>query len=98
MPLNALSVFTSGYAMARRIGLLDTGLGQSVFTRAYFGYKRWIEDPFAGMIRRYSTLFHGGNILDVGANIGYCSVLFSRAMDPERKIFAFEPEPFNMAL
>ena len=98
MAFDVLAVFTSGYAAARRSGLLDTGFGRWLFTSAYFGYKRWLEDPFAGLIRRHPELFRGGNILDVGANIGYCSVLFASALDAGRKVFAFEPEAFNAGL
>jgi FkbM family methyltransferase len=98
MPLNLLPVFTNGYTIARHIGFLDTQIGGSLFISAYFGYKRWLEDPFAGLVRLYPSLFHGGDIVDVGANIGYCSVLFSRAIDSNRNIFAFEPEPFNLKL
>jgi FkbM family methyltransferase len=43
-------------------------------------------------------MFRGGHILDIGANIGYCSALFARAADPGRRIYAFEPEPFNFSL
>jgi FkbM family methyltransferase len=50
------------------------------------------------LIQQYPELFRGGHILDIGANIGYCSMLFSRAIDPGRKVIAFEPEPFNVAL
>lgn len=96
--MQAIDLFTGAYAFARKNGFLDTRLGSSLFTAAYFQYKKRLEDPFAGLIERYPDLFKGGHILDVGANIGYCSTLFARAIDPGRTVFAFEPEPFNVSL
>src|SRR5712692_982951 len=96
--MQAISLFTSAYAAARRTGFLDTPIGSRLFISAYFLYKKYLEDPFEGLIRRDPDLFRGGHILDVGANIGYCAALFSRALDPGYSVFAFEPEPFNASL
>lgn len=40
----------------------------------------------------------GMNVIDIGANIGYYTVLFSKWVGDEGKIFAFEPDPnsFNI--
>lgn len=40
----------------------------------------------------------GMTVLDVGANIGYYSVLASRLVGPQGKVLAFEPEPLNFEL
>jgi FkbM family methyltransferase len=37
-------------------------------------------------------------VLDVGANIGYYSVLLSRALGAAGRVYAFEPEPRNFAI
>src|SRR5262245_3574634 len=96
--MQTISVFTGAYAMARRSGFLDTDIGGRLFVSAYFLYKKYLEDPFDGLICRYPQLFQGGHILDVGANIGYSTSLFSRVVAPDKCVFAFEPEPFNFAL
>ena len=96
--VNLYSLFTIPYSIARSTGLLRTPVGARLFTAAYFQYKKHFEDPFYGLIRRRPELFRGGDILDVGANIGYCASLFSGAADRGRRVFAFEPEPFNISL
>jgi FkbM family methyltransferase len=96
--MQGISLFTAVYAFARQRGLLDTRLGRSLFIAAYFQYKKHLEDPFAGLVEKRPELFRGGHIIDAGANIGYCSALFSRVLDPGRSVFAFEPEPFNVSL
>ena len=92
------SILTGIYALGRRSGFLDTAPGQWIFSRAYFLYKRLLEDPYAALLRRFPELLHGGNVLDVGANIGYTALLFSRAIDPGFKVYAFEPDEFNFRL
>lgn len=86
------------YSLAKRSGFLDTRAGSELFVAAYFQYKKRLEDPFEGLIRKHPDLFRGGHILDVGANIGYCSTLFAGVTDPGCCVFAFEPEPFNVLL
>ena len=76
------SIFAGAYTLANGSGFLNTGVGRGIFTFAYFQYKKHIEDPFDGFAKRYPHLFHGGHIVDVGANIGYCSTLFSSVLDP----------------
>jgi FkbM family methyltransferase len=36
--------------------------------------------------------------LDVGANIGYFTVLFAQRVGPAGRVYAFEPEPYNFGL
>jgi FkbM family methyltransferase len=102
MPVNLtgtpINTLTNVYWLARKSRLLDTVWGQRVFAASYFLYKRYIEDPYHELVERHAELFRGGNILDVGANIGYTALVFSRAVDPEYKVYAFEPERFNYAL
>jgi FkbM family methyltransferase len=88
-------VLSGLYWLARRTGLLDVGWFRHSYARAYFAYKRYLEDPFAGLVRRRPDLFGGGHILDVGANIGYDSALFLDVLSPGFRIYAFEPDEAN---
>jgi FkbM family methyltransferase len=89
---------TGLYSLTRRSGLLETAFGRKLFTTSYFLYKRYLEDPFASLARLRPGLFRGGDILDIGANIGYTASLFAQAADADAKVYAFEPEPFNFRL
>jgi FkbM family methyltransferase len=83
------------YKRANRSGLLDTRLAESVFRRSYFTYKRLVEDPFAKLVKARPELFAGGDVLDIGANIGYTAQLFARAVKAPYRVHAFEPESRN---
>lgn len=54
-------------------------------------------EPFeTELLRR--LLKPGDRVLDVGANIGYFSLLSAACVGEEGKVYAFEPEPQNFAL
>jgi FkbM family methyltransferase len=40
----------------------------------------------------------GDAVVDVGANIGYYTLLFARRVGPQGRVFAFEPDPTNFDL
>lgn len=95
---SSFKTLTNFYWLARKSGLLDTGLGKRAFSTSYFLYKRYLEDPYHDLITRHAELFRDGNILDIGANIGYTATVFSQAVSAEYKVYAFEPERFNYRL
>jgi len=92
------ATLTGIYALARKSGLLQTRPGQWIFSRAYFLYKRHLEDSYRALARRHPELFEGGHILDIGANIGYTSLVFAHAVNPAYQVYSFEPEEFNFRL
>src|SRR5258708_5642754 len=86
------------YKVANRFGLLNSAFMQSAYIFSYFSYKKYLEDSYAKLAKNYSPLFKGGHILDIGANIGYTSFVFSKMLEKEFKVFAFEPEKRNLEL
>jgi len=68
---------------------------ERAYLSAFFLYKRYAEDPFAGLAARNAHFFRGGHILDVGANAGYTASVFAKLLDPTFCVYAFEPEPIN---
>jgi len=48
------------------------------------------------VIKRYVRT--GDTVVDVGANIGYHTLLFAKLVGPDGKVFAFEPEPATFTL
>jgi FkbM family methyltransferase len=90
-------VFLKAYNLARAARVLDVPWFRRGFLSSYFLYKRWYEDPFWGLVRRSPELFRGGDVLDIGANIGYTAWLFARAIAPPAKVYAFEPDGESFA-
>jgi FkbM family methyltransferase len=86
------------YKNINKSGLLDIPLARSFYISAYFTYKRYLADPYARLTKHHPYLFKGGNIIDIGANIGYTSYVFSRIIEAPYKIFAFEPEEKNIEI
>ncbi|MDR3491461.1 MAG: FkbM family methyltransferase [Gammaproteobacteria bacterium] len=86
------------YKTSNRMGWLDSQFIQSLYISSYFKYKKFIEDPYSRLVKHHSNLFKNGHILDIGANIGYTSFVFSKALGNTYNIFAFEPEYKNMKI
>ena len=86
------------FGIANKVGILKYAPFERMFVAAYFLYKRHFECPFRNLASRYPRLFDGGHILDVGANIGYTSLVFADHLSPGFKVFAFEPEHKNFTL
>jgi FkbM family methyltransferase len=95
---NVSQILTGAYSLAQSSKLLETPWAKRAFSTSYFLYKRFWEDPFWGLVQRMPELFQRGDILDVGANIGYTSCVFAAALTSESKVYAFEPDPANFQM
>lgn len=52
-----------------------------------------------GEVRIFSEMVERGmNVLDLGANIGYFTLIAAKLVGPEGRVFAFEPEPKNFSM
>ena len=85
-------IFTGAYSMLRATGILESKWANRAYVSSYFLYKRFWEDPFHTLIERRPEVIGDGNVLDIGANIGYTACLFARAIKPGRAVYAFEPD------
>lgn len=90
-------IFLRAFNVARRSGILDQSWFRPFFLFSYFLYKRWYEDPFWALVKSHPELFAGGDVLDVGANIGYTASVFAAAVRPPSKVYAFEPDQASFA-
>jgi FkbM family methyltransferase len=84
------------------ISNLPLGLKLRAYKRDAVGrglYRRKVHEP--SLTQLLLTRFGDStrrNFIDVGANIGYFSCLFSKLAGPSGRVLAIEPEPQNLAL
>ena len=81
------------YKLAKSSGFLSTNIGHKISTNAYFLYKKLYEpklDNLLAMVPKNST------IIDVGANVGFLTLKFSRWVSNNGRVIAIEPEPLNI--
>ncbi len=99
---SSANLFTRAYNLARTAGFLELPLFKRLFLFSYFLYKRWYEDPFRALTRRSPELFTSGDVLDIGANIGYTACVFAAAIKGKAKapgrVYAFEPDLASFAM
>lgn len=83
------------YRGARRSGLLNTHAGRALYERAYWMYKSMVE---ARDVRSVASLVAAGStVVDVGANIGFFTVLLARRVGARGLVISIEPEADNFA-
>jgi FkbM family methyltransferase len=90
-PLDAAAVLD----VPCRIGALFVHADDQVMTPFMREYGLW-EPAETAFLER--TVRPGDTVLDVGANIGYFSVLGSTLVGPQGRVIAVEPEPRNLLL
>jgi len=64
-----------------------------LYKPTYFLYKSMSDRAKIALIK--STVKPGMTVLDIGANIGFYSTLFSKLVGEQGHVIAFEPDPLN---
>jgi len=68
------------------------------------GYGDWLNFQYTGEYEPMTTgiikdiIKEGDTVVDVGANIGYYTLLFSKLVGAWGTVYAFEPEPTNFSI
>jgi FkbM family methyltransferase len=85
-------------------------MAKSSFVDNVHGHKMYLDESdilglsWSGIYEPYQTRFfqsrvsRGHVVLDIGAHIGYYTLIFARQVGVAGHVFAFEPEPQNFAL
>jgi FkbM family methyltransferase len=87
-PRGILEIEVRGHTML--VDSRDKGVARSLLRHG--DYESYETDIFESLLRP------GQTVVDAGANIGYYTLIAARGVGAEGKVFAFEPEPANMAL
>lgn len=88
-PKSAKVITEIGHGIRLFVDLSDTAIGGNVILGAYEKPEtRWIEDRVRA----------GDTVVDIGANIGYFTMLMAHAVGPAGRVFAFEPVDENADL
>lgn len=90
-------------AAKEKIALVDTSLGFKLFVSrkdAGVGMFLRLKKEFEPLQTKIflNSLKSGAVILDIGANIGYYTILASKKIGKRGKVFAFEPDPRSLQI
>lgn len=88
-------VLIDAYSLINKTGVLKNRPCRFVYRKLYFAYKHFLEDPLIVLIKAVPKVCRQGLIIDVGANIGYASILFSDYAAPGCEVISFEPDRTN---
>ena len=83
------------YRLALKTGVLSTKLGNGVFERSYLIYKHVFEASHVKLLK--DLVAPGTTVVDVGAFIGFFSLLFARWVSGSGRVMALEPDPQSLA-
>ncbi len=84
---NEIAISLKDYNLC--VDLTDEGVCEPIYYTGKYEVK--VTDYFR------KTIKPGMTVMDIGANIGYYTLLFSNLVGPNGKVFAFEADPINFS-
>ena len=95
MKARAVEVLLWLYDQIATRGILNRPIPRRAFESTYVAYKTLIEAGPVGGLR--AAVPPGSAVVDVGANIGFFTLMFGRWVGPAGRVIAIEPEHRNLA-
>ena len=84
------------YFLISLTGFFKTPIGKKFYPYIYEKYKLFTEKKT--LLQLASFIKTGSLVLDIGANVGVYTKIFSNAVGPKGKVIAIEPEPINIKI
>lgn len=82
-----------GYRVVQSTGVLSTAWGRRLSEGVYALYKSIFEPSIDHL---HSLVRPGSSVVDVGANVGFFTLKFSKWVSDGGRVIAIEPEPMNL--
>ena len=85
---------------ASKLDFVDNIQGHKMYLDAQDSLNLSLSDMYEPCETRFiqKEIGQGSIVIDIGANIGYYTLLFAKQVGASGRVFAFEPEPNNFAL
>ena len=80
------------YAQGSKMYVDSRDIGVTPYLLEWGFYEKYTTALFKSLVKK------GMVVVDVGANVGYYTLLAAHLVGDEGKVFAFEPDPYNFSL
>ncbi len=92
--IKIINFLVSLFSLAKKTGILEIPVFKYLYTKTYFLYKKISDRELSILVKDYPQLFEGGDVFDIGANIGSSAIVLKKVLNGN-KLHCFEPDPDN---